>query len=278
MTNLPIAAMNPILLAALLLGVTGLICGLILAVASRIFAVHEDPRIETVTSYLPGINCGACGFAGCSDYARSIVLNGADISICRPGGQETVQRIAAFMGIKASEREREVALVLCNGDDSSAVHKADYNGIADCASAELAGGASKACRFGCLGLGSCARACPVKAIEITAGRIALIHPELCIGCGKCIKKCPRHLIRMVPESRSIHVLCMSKDRGNAVKKVCSVGCIGCTLCTRAVNQQGIRMEGALAVVDYSIPLDNDEVITKCPQHTIHRRSGRKVPS
>jgi len=167
-----------------------------------------------------------------------------------------------------------VAIVLCQGDDRTAVRKFRYNGIADCAAAALVGGGDKACSYGCLGLGSCARVCPTDAIEITPAHLAVVHPELCIGCGQCVKACPKKIIQLVPESRQIHVLCRSQDRGNVVKKNCSVGCIGCTLCTKVAGN-AIKMEGALAVVDYSQPLENDEPIAKCPQHTIVKRSGRK---
>jgi electron transport complex protein RnfB len=265
----------PIVKGICAVGGTGLICSIILVVASKFFAVNEDPRIGQVASLLPGANCGGCGYAGCADYAKEIVLNGADANKCGPGGAETIKKIASFLGVEANIEERKVAIVLCNGDDSKAIRKSLYNGVADCAAAELASGGPKACRYGCLGLGSCARVCPVGAIEITSGNIAFVHPGLCIGCGKCVAVCPRRLIKLAPESRYIHVLCSSKDRGPAVKKVCSVGCIACAICAKTANNQGIKMDGALAVVDYTVPFSNEDVITKCPQHTIVKRSGMK---
>jgi len=89
-----------------------------------------------------------------------------------------------------------------------------------------------------------------------------------------VKACPKKIIQLVPEHRSLHVLCRSQDRGPVVKKKCKVGCIGCTLCTK-VSDGAIRMDRNLAVVDYTKPLDNDEVATKCPQHTIVRRPGMR---
>lgn len=264
--------------AVVVLGGTGLVCGAILAVAARVFHVFEDPRIGQVTALLPGINCGGCGYAGCSDYAKKIVEAGVEISLCKPGGAETVNKVASFLGVVAKVEERKVALVLCQGGDTVAIRNAEYNGVADCVAADLAGGAGKGCRYGCLGLGSCSRVCPVGAIEIRADRLSIVHPELCISCGKCVATCPRKLIRLVPESRFIHILCSSRDRGPVTKRLCSTGCIACTLCFKACGGNGIRMEGTLAVVDYAIALDNETVIEKCPQNTIVKRGGHREPA
>ena len=259
-----------ILYSASVVGGIGLICGIILSLASRFFGVKEDPRIEDILNLLPGANCGACGFAGCLDYAKVIVENNEKTNLCKPGGAQTVQKIADYMGVKADIEERKVAIVLCGGGNSVAKCKFIYNGIADCAASALVNGGHKACTYGCLGLGTCARVCPVQAIEITKDGLARVHQEICIGCGLCVSACPRHLIKLVPASRTIHVLCSSRDRGPAVKKVCSVGCIGCTLCTKMTD--AIKMDGALAVVDYNQSLEDEAVIAKCPQHTIIKRS------
>jgi electron transport complex protein RnfB len=261
--------------AALWISVTGLLCGVILTLAARFFAVHEDPKVEMVTGMLPGVNCGACGFAGCSEYAKIIVQEGASVSLCNPGGHDVAKKIADFMGVEAVVAARRVAVVLCQGGDDVAARHSHYNGIADCGGAELAGGGDKACRFGCHGLGSCARVCPVHAIELTGNRLAIVHPELCIACGKCVGACPRKLIKLVPETCSIHVLCSSKDKGPVVKKICSVGCIGCTLCAKAVNNIGIRMDGPLAVVDYATLLEKEDIMAKCPAQTIVKRPGTR---
>jgi electron transport complex protein RnfB len=265
---------NPILLQTVIIGGTGLICAAVLAIAARFLAVHEDPRIETVTAILPGINCGACGYAGCSDYAKHIVVDGLPVNLCAPGGHETIRKIAEFMGVSADITERRVAVVLCAGDDIVATRNAQYNGIADCSAAQQIGGNGKTCRYGCMGLGSCARVCPVGAIELVRG-LAVVHPDLCISCGRCVGTCPRRLIHMVPESRFLHILCSSHDTGPDVRKNCKIGCIGCTLCVKVVNSEGISMRNNLAVMDYAVPVTNEDIITKCPQKTILKRSGVK---
>ena len=265
---------NSLLTSVLIIGLSGLGCGLLLAIAARFLHVFEDPRIEKVTGLLPGANCGGCGYAGCADYAKAIVEKNAPTNLCRPCRAEAVREISALMGVEAKAAEKMVALVLCNGGDVHARRASLYNGLAECVSADMLAGAGKICRYGCLGFGNCARICPVGAIQTAANNLAVVNPDLCIGCGLCVKACPRNLIRLVPASHTVHILCRNRDRGILTRKACEVGCIACQKCVKAVNGQGIHMEGNLAVVDYTVPLP-DSTADVCPQHTIHRRGLKK---
>jgi electron transport complex protein RnfB len=260
--------MSIVLITTLAIGAMGLGCGIALALAARYLAVHEDPRVEAAAEILPGANCGGCGYAGCTDYAKAIVLDDAPINLCAPGGSEVLHLLAHLLGKDAVAADPRIAIVLCGGDATKAPRRFRYNGVADCAAAAAVGGGDKVCGYGCLGYGSCARVCPAGAIEITENQIALVHRDLCIGCTACVKACPRSLIRMIPQSHTIHVLCSSKDKGPIVKKACSVGCIGCRVCTKLAEDEAINMDGFLAVVDYSKPLENEKVIEKCPGHCI----------
>ncbi len=264
--------MHPVLTTTLAIGGVGAACGGALAMAAKFLAVHEDPRIEETANLLPGANCGGCAYAGCADYAKAIILDDAEINLCAPGGESTLCALAAMMGVEASAAEKKVAIVLCGGDSDKAPRKFAYNGIADCTAANSTGAGDKKCAYGCLGYGSCSRACPTGAIEISKG-LATIHPELCIGCGACVKTCPRKLIHMIPASRTMHILCSSKDKGPIVKKACSVGCIGCTKCTKMVEDEAITMQGPLAIVDYTKDYTNEETIEACPGKCI-----KKVPA
>lgn len=257
---------TPILITSAAIGGVGLVCGTALALAARFLAVKEDPRIATVEELLPGANCGGCGYAGCADYAKAVVVDGAAINLCTPGGAEVLHSLAATMGQEATAAEKKVAVVMCGGDSEKAPRKHLYNGIADCDAADKVAGGDKQCRYGCLGYGSCARVCPVGAIELK-NNLAVVHPDICIGCGACVRACPRDLIQMVPVSRSIHVLCSSKDKGPIVKKICSVGCIGCRLCVK-FGGEAFEMDGFLAHRNYDVPADNEAVIEKCPGNCI----------
>jgi electron transport complex protein RnfB len=268
--------MDPIWVQTLIIGGTGLTAGAILGIAARFLEVNEDPRVETVTGMLPGVNCGGCGYPGCSEYAKAIVLHKAPITECTAGNHAMVEQIGSFLGVTATAKERQMAVVLCQGSHDNAASAAIYNGITDCRAAHQVGG-GKACRFGCLGFGACARSCPVNAIEIRNG-VSFIHPELCIGCGKCSHICPRFLIKMVAVSRSVHVLCRSQDRGPDVKKLCKVGCIGCGICVKTVESKGITLQGPLAVVDYTVKIENEGAVEKCPQHSMAKRTGTQGAS
>ena len=61
------------ILPVLMFAVMGLVAGILLTVVSKLFEVKTDPRTEEVNEALPQINCGACGYSGCSDYAKAIV-------------------------------------------------------------------------------------------------------------------------------------------------------------------------------------------------------------
>jgi electron transport complex protein RnfB len=54
----------------------GLVFGLGLSYASKVFAVKVDERISKVREMLPGANCGACGFSGCDGLAEAALWEG----------------------------------------------------------------------------------------------------------------------------------------------------------------------------------------------------------
>lgn len=254
--------MSPLLVSILWLGGIGLLCGVALAIAARYFSVKEDPRIAEVEGFLSGANCGGCGFAGCGDYAKAIVEKGAPTNLCVATDAEAIKKIAAIMGVEAGEVVKRRAVVLCQGTRTASKRRFSYNGLTDCAAAAATAGGDKACTFGCLGYGSCARVCPAHAITIEDG-LARVNPAICGGCGKCASVCPRGLIALVPVDAKVAVLCKSKAKGAVVRQQCSAGCIGCTLCTKLVPGM-FKMDGALATVDYANAADPAAAVAKCP--------------
>ena len=219
-----------IIFAIVSIGGLGIIFGAILGFASKIFAVDEDPRVGMVQECLPGANCGGCGYPGCGGLAAAIVAGKAPVNSCAPGGAKAAAAIAEVMGVVAEETEPMVAFVKCGGTCDKAQNKYEYDGIDDCIMAsQLAGASSKACAYGCMGLGSCVKACKFDAIKIENG-VAVVNPDLCVACGKCVSTCPKKIIDLVPKKKKVKVQCSSKDMGKAVMSVCSAGCIGCKIC------------------------------------------------
>jgi electron transport complex protein RnfB len=256
-------ATRSLLQATASVGAIGLACGGALAAAARFLSVKEDPRILLAEDCLPGINCGGCGYAGCAEFAKAVILEGADISLCAPGGETTLHALAKLMGQEASAKARTVAMVHCGGSVTQAGRRHLYNGVADCKAAAAVGGGDKTCTYGCLGYASCVNACPCGGIAIIDG-VAIVNPDLCIGCGKCTRECPRNLITMIPADATVHVLCSSKDKGPIVKKGCKVGCIGCRLCAK-FGGDAFKIDSLLATRDYTIEVNETEtVVAKCP--------------
>ena len=241
-----------------------LVLGLVIGIVGKLFAVETNPLIEVAEELLPGANCGGCGFAGCSDFAKSLVAKTSEPSQCPVCSPNDIDAISDALGISAEMGEKMVAIVLCGGDNDKAAKVVNYNGVKDCKSAALVANGDKGCVYGCLGMASCARACPFGAIEMKNG-LAIVHPDLCVGCGKCVETCPRNLIKMVPAKASVHVYCSSPEKGAAKRKVCSVSCIGCRKCIKAAEEGQMSMNGFVAQVNYD-NYPSEDLIEKaaCP--------------
>lgn len=258
--------MTNVIYAILVLGIMGGVFGLLLAVASRVFAVEKDERLEPVTEALPGANCGGCGYSGCSAYAQAIVDGSAPLGLCAAGGKEAVDQIAQIMGMESVEMERKVAVVMCRGNH--ALKKGSYEGIHDCAAASrILGNGPNFCPYGCLGFGSCVKACPQGAISVVDG-VAKVDHDKCIGCMACAAACPRGIIKEAPFTQDIVVACSSKEKGAALRKFCDIGCIGCKMCEKVCPHDAIHVVDNLAVIDYSKCVSCGACAEKCPRHLI----------
>lgn len=246
-----------------------IVFGLALAFAAKKFAVQIDPRVEEVKNLLASAHCGACGYAGCEQYAEAVVKN-PDVApnLCRPAGSKAAEEIAGITGKVAVALEQKFARIMCQGGRSKSVKRFKYNGVQDCKAVILAGGGDKACLYGCLGYGTCARACPFDAITMTEDHLPFVDITKCTGCGKCEVACPVKVIEILSASGEVVVACHSKDKGPDTRKKCKIGCIACSICVKACPVQAITVLNNVARIDFAKCKGHRVCVEKCPTKAI----------
>lgn len=267
--------MTFVIVAAVLVGATGLILGMFLGVASEKFKVEVDERESQVRAALPGNNCGACGFPGCDGCAKAIAQGEAPANQCPVGGADVAAKIAAIMGSDAGDTssEKMVAFVHCQGSCEKAKQTYSYSGIADCDNIFVVpNGTEKECPYSCCGYGSCVKACHFDAIHVVNG-VAVVDKEKCVACGACQKACPKGIISLVPYKKKHIVACKNQLKGKQVKDACQVGCIACGMCERNCPFDAIHVENDLAVMNEKCK-DCGICAQKCPTGAI---TGKRPP-
>lgn len=256
------------ILPIIIFAVLGVAAGVLLTVASKVFAVKTDERLDELNEALPQINCGSCGYSGCGDYAEAI-LNGAPTNMCKPGGDKASQKISEIMGVEFADVTEEVAFVRCAGTCNKTTWKYNYDGVQTCKASNRFYNGSKTCTSGCLGFGDCVRTCPNDAISIKDG-IAVVDPSACVGCAMCLKECPNNLITMKPATQKIDVVCMSTAIGKVTKAICKSGCIGCKICEKKCPSEAITVDNNFATIDYSKCTQCGICVDSCPVGAIQK--------
>lgn len=259
---------STVLIAACIVGGTGILIAILLGIANKAFAVDTDPREEAILEVLPGNNCGGCGFPGCSGLAHAIAQGKAPCGQCPVGGDEVASQVAAIMGTRVRKTVRKVACVQCIGTCDRTKKEYNYSGLETCKSvAYMQNGGPKSCQYGCMGFGDCVRVCDFDAIHIVNG-VAVADWKSCRGCGKCVEACPRHVIDLMPLTIKHQVLCKSHETGKKVKQVCEYGCIGCKACEKVCKFDAIHVIDNLAKIDPTKCTGCKECSAKCPQNII----------
>ena len=257
----------------LTLSFLGLISALVLFYIARKFHVEEDPRIEMVVDILPGANCGGCGFAGCRNFAESLV-KADDFSnlFCPVGGNSIMADASKILGKEVVTKDPMVAVIRCNGTHEFRPKLNNYNGVASCAMEHALYTGESGCPNGCLGQGDCVSVCKFGAISMNPiTGLPIVSDEKCTACGACVKSCPRNVIELRKKNnkdRKIYVSCINTEKGAFAKKYCFVACIGCSKCAKVCKHDAITIQNNLAYIDSTKCKLCRACVSECPTKAI----------
>lgn len=257
--------LNTLLIAIASMGGLGMLFSAGLSLAEKKFHVDEDPRVLKIIDELPGVNCGGCGFPGCSKFAEVVVAGDAEITGCPVSDDDARQAIGEILGVDVVSGEKQIARLMCQGGNYETAKKAEYAGIKSCLGASVFGGGDKMCEYACLGFGECVDACGFNAMYMNENGLPVIIEDNCTGCGKCAEACPQGIIEMHGESHKLFVFCKNLDGAKTARKVCTKACIACGICVRNVEDGEMEVVNNLAIVNYDIFGKEAKLPTdKCP--------------
>ncbi len=209
--------------AIFMMGGLGIIISSCLALASKVFYVYVDPKVEEIDELLPGANCGGCGYPGCAANAAAIVAGESPPDSCVAGGADLAEQIAAVLGMSIEAKEPDIARPGCYYGVGEAELKYRYDGLSKCQAAALLYGGMKECHIGCLGLGSCAEACPFDAITMGEDNLPKVDENKCTGCGTCERVCPKNIIKLSSVTRRILKEYTTEDCTTPCQRACPAG-------------------------------------------------------
>ena len=254
----------------------GLVCGLIiffvyLKVPQKVKGLEKTEKINSI---LPGLNCGACGYAGCFGYAQAVAKD-TSLIIATPCSMvlqdpERLKQLEKALGITLDVSEMsKKAVVRCTGNSEVVC---SYSGVQTCKGAAQLLSGYKQCPYACLGFNDCGEVCPHNAISIDPeNNIAVVNNEKCTGCGLCVTECPQGIIDLVPAGTKITFLCSYKPLKNIPgRERCDFGCIHCRKCFKACEYEAIEWNKQTALPE----LNQEkctlclECVKECPQNTL----------
>ncbi|MES2211754.1 MAG: RnfABCDGE type electron transport complex subunit B [Pseudomonadota bacterium] len=137
-------------------------------------ALGQDKYTADIDACLPQLQCGRCGFNGCAPYAQAIAAGTAPINRCAPGGQATIDALAAVCEVPTLVPEPQTEHPVTWNNQVAFVHES-----------------------ACIGCTLCLRACPTDAIVGAIQQMHTIIAEDCTGCRLCEPVCPTQCIEIV---------------------------------------------------------------------------------
>ncbi|MBR1605865.1 MAG: RnfABCDGE type electron transport complex subunit B [Alphaproteobacteria bacterium] len=253
------------------------LAAVVLYMVSKKFAVEQSALETAVFEVLPHANCGACGKAGCQDFAKAYAQAGTEELqnlYCPVGGRKVMQKLAALKGSGTLSIAPTCAVLRCNGTCQNAPDKMVYDGLRSCRVANDIMSGKSGCPNGCLRLGDCVQVCQFGALRINPQTgIPEIDYHKCTSCGACVKRCPRGLfeIRPIVKGQQVYVACRNKQKGSVARKNCTSACIACGKCAKLNSE--IVVENNLAYIPASVsPIEyGQKLADECPVKAIHYR-------
>ena len=265
----------------LIVGLIALAAAVILHLTAQKFSVPANPLADEIEAQLPQANCGACGKAGCKDFAKACAAadkeNFAKL-YCPVGGNKVMCRIAAILGCSIENKAATCAVLRCNGSCQNAPQKNCYTGLSNCRVANMVTSGSSGCPDGCLRLGDCIKVCKFDALHINPDTgLPVVDTKKCTSCGACVNICPRHLfeIRNIENNQQVYVACRNKQKGAAARKNCLAACIACQKCAK-INPE-IKIENNLSYIPTTVSPEKfgAELAQNCPTGAIIYKNNVK---
>ena len=208
------------------------------------------------------IGCGDCTLA-CPKDAISMVIGHKidgryaqiDYDKCEGCVSCTAacrRKIIVDMVHDPAEVKETVAFVKCTGGawGNAKLREAGYGRCVDIEKSKVGLDAIDVCKYSCLGLGDCVKACRYGAISNESG-VAVVDTDKCVGCGDCYRACPRGKIDMVPFIGVKQSACESAADTERRMEVCGLGCIGCGDCADNCPNEAIEMRYGHPYIHYS---------------------------
>lgn len=165
--------------AILVVGLLAIVFGIVLGFSAVKFKVQGDPLVEKIDKLLPQTQCGQCSYPGCRPYATAIAQGSAEINQCPPGGEQTIQDLAALLN-------RDIIPL---NPENGPVKKEKTVVVID--------------EDTCIGCTLCIQACPVDAIIGAAKQMHTVIESECTGCDLCIPPCPVDCIIVTPVKKNL---------------------------------------------------------------------------
>lgn len=132
--------------------------------------------VAAIDAWLPQTQCRRCGYPDCLAYARAIRDGEADINRCPPGGEATLNGLAALLD--RAPTPLDPSLEPFDGFRTARIDE-----------------------WECIGCAKCIEACPVDAIVGSGKRMHAVIGALCTGCELCLPPCPVDCIELVARAR-----------------------------------------------------------------------------